>query len=251
MHRALRAAAVALVVPALAFVQAKQGVLREQLLSSDQSISGRAIETVTRLEPNQVDDATRNALIAVLQRERARALHRTSSTEDDMLGPVVRAIVRLHDPRFVPELAATLLIGPIVPKELAHHGDAAAVAVLATLRKHDVMLTERNDGLIALRMIVELTPPTRLSTGTRQQIQVLAGQYLARDAGLDEMGVLLTRAIDLAVVLGDPGLREIVRRIANDPAESAARGTVPSRISFVQKRAADRLAGALPLPRPE
>jgi hypothetical protein len=248
MHRALRAAAVALVVPALAFVQ---GVLREQLLSSDQSISGRAIETVTRLEPNQVDDATRNALIAVLQRERARALHRTSSTEDDMLGPVVRAIVRLHDPRFVPELAATLLIGPIVPKELAHHGDAAAVAVLATLRKHDVMLTERNDGLIALRMIVELTPPTRLSTGTRQQIQVLAGQYLARDAGLDEMGVLLTRAIDLAVVLGDPGLREIVRRIANDPAESAARGTVPSRIPFVQKRAADRLAGALPLPRPE
>ncbi len=63
-------------------------------------------------------------------------------------------------------------------------------------------------------------------------------------------GLTLRFAIDLAVVLGEPGLLDIVGRLATDPSELAARGLAdPTLIERIQRHANTRLSGTLPVPR--
>lgn len=70
-------------------------------------------------------------------------------------------------------------------------------------------------------------------------------------SGLDDLGMMLTRTIDLAIALEDTALRRIVESMANDRAESTSRGvTDAARIAKVRQHATDRLAGIPALPRP-
>ena len=100
---------------------------------------------------------------------------------------------------------------------------------------------------MALRFMVESAGTRPLSAGVREKIAQAAGQWLAaRQQSILTLGA----AIDLAAVLGDTDLRRILESLASDPNAVASRGIAAGSIEWIRKRAADRLAGVPPLPRP-
>ena len=154
----------------------------------------------------------------------------------------------LKSPRAIPELVKTLGLGfSIVPRQLAEFGEDAAPAVLAVVASADSDREAVYTGLMALRFMVEGAGQRPLSAGTREKIKQAAEQRLAaRQQSILTLGA----AIDLASVLGDPDLRRILESLASDPNAVMSRGIGAGSIEWIRKRAADRLAGAPPLPRP-
>ena len=154
----------------------------------------------------------------------------------------------LKEPRAIPELVKTLGLGfSIVPRQLAEFGEEAAPAVLAAVTSAESDREVVYTGLMALRFMVEGAGPRPLSAGTRERIIRAAEQWLAaRQQSILTLGA----AIDLAAVLADPNLRRILESLAADPNAVASRGIDARSIEWIRKRAADRLAGVPPLPRP-
>jgi hypothetical protein len=129
---------------------------------------------------------------------------------------------------------------------LADFGERAAPAVLAVVNSPDAHYSAVDEGLITLRFMVEGTGPRPLSAGTLDQIRGAARQRLTGK----QYFTTLWRAIDLAVVLKDPNLRQTVQALASDPTEVSARGvTNPDLIARTQQWAAQRLAGGPSSPR--
>ena len=179
----------------------------------------------------------------------------TVAGKDDLLGHLAEieatclgSALDLKSPRVIPELVKTLGLGfSIVPQQLAEFGEDAAPAVLAAVTSADSDREVVGTGLMALRFMVEGAGPRPLSAGARERITQAAEQWLAaRQQSILTLGA----AIDLAAVLGDPDLRRILESLASDPNAVASRGIDAGSIHWIQKRAADRLAGAPPLPRP-
>lgn len=102
-------------------------------------------------------------------------------------------------------------------------------------------------GLLALRFVAEGVGREPVTPATRHEMMRLARSYLTQGTW---QVVTLWRAIDLAVALGDPELREIVESYATDPQMIVARGVNdPDLIERTQREARERLAGVEPLPR--
>ncbi len=154
----------------------------------------------------------------------------------------------LKSPRAIPELVKTLGLGFIfVPRQLAAFGEDAAPAVLAVVTSAESDRDGVETGLMALRFMVEGATERPLSAGTRERIRLAAQQWLtARPQSI----LTLAAAIDLAAVLGDPDVRRILESLASDPDAVRSRGIDGRSIEWIQKRAADRVAGVPPLPRP-
>ncbi len=153
----------------------------------------------------------------------------------------------LKSPKAIPELVKTLGLGfSMVPRQLAEFGEAAAPAVLAVVTPAEADREVVASGLLALRFMVEGAGQRPLSAGTRERIKRAAEQWLAaRQQSILTLGA----AIDLAAALGDPDLRRILESLASDANAVASRG-IDGSIERIRKRAADRLAGVPPLPRP-
>jgi len=120
-------------------------------------------------------------------------------------------------------------------------------AVLAVVTSAESDREAVGTGLMALRFMVESAGARPLSAGARERIKQAAELWLA---ARQQSILTLGPAIDLAAVLGDPDLRRILESLASDPNAVASRGIHVGSIELIRKRAADRLAGVPPLPRP-
>jgi hypothetical protein len=135
----------------------------------------------------------------------------------------------------------------LVIRALADFGEQAAASVLQVVTSPDGWHDDVDGGLVALRFMVERRGEHPLTARTIAQIRRAADQRLTGK----QYFTTLWSAIDLAVVLGDPGLRRIVELLASDRNEVFARGVEnQDLLELTQQRAADRLAGIPPVPRP-
>ncbi len=177
--------------------------------------------------------------------EKDQLLVHLSEVEQVCGGDVVSDV---QDPRAIPRLARSLGLGfSSVRRTLAGLGEQAAPAVLDVLTSERSGPGEINDALMTLRFMVETAYAGSLSDASLERIRQATEQRLA---GVQRL-TTLWRAIDLAIVLEDPRLRQIVESLASDPDEVIARGVEePDLIERTQQRAADRLAGVPARPRP-
>jgi hypothetical protein len=167
--------------------------------------------------------------------------------DPEFVAKLARLVAELRDPAAIPALTAALFTGPLVARALADFGEQAAAPVLLAAGMRQGWYDTVDGGLIALRLMVEQRTQRTLSPRTLARIRTVAEQRLTGP----QYFTTLSRAIDLASVLGDARLRAIVERLASDPAELAARGIEnPELITRVQEHATSRLAGLPPLPRP-
>jgi hypothetical protein len=175
-----------------------------------------------------------------------------SSEDVDPLGPLVRIVPEMRYRGAIPAMVASLGSGMAVVHGLTALSPHSAEAVLNTVLSPTRMYDAVNDGLIALRIMVELQGARPLPESTLRRMHQAAEHHLTVPAPLAETGVTLRRAIDLAIALKDPKLRAVVEALAKDGDAVTARGVVaPDLIKMTQKWASDRLAGVLPLPRPQ
>lgn len=155
-------------------------------------------------------------------------------------------VLQFEDPRSIPGLVEALTSSPPAAHALARFGEPAARALLARLRDETDSNVIRG-GLISLRFMAEGIGREPITSGTRAAMKELAHRLLAEKQRF--VGTIRF-AIDLAVALDDPALREVVEALAEDRDGRLARWyTDPRDIDGTQKWAADRLAGIPPLPR--
>jgi hypothetical protein len=235
--------------------QVDQHVIAQQLLGDNGGERHRALDVAQAIGPENTGPDLRAALIAVLERgnsmavEAARRQEAVAKFEDpEFIARVARVVAGLKDPRAIPALAGALgMWSPAVDDALADFGEQAAPVVLGVVTSSSSRPSAVNSGLVTLRFMVEAAGTRPLSAGTLGEIRRAAEQRLT---GRQQSVTTLWEAIDLAVVLNDPGLRRTVEALASDPVEVIATGVTDLQlIEQTRKRAADRLAGVPPLPR--
>ncbi len=153
----------------------------------------------------------------------------------------------LEDPAAIPGLVKALPLGfSIVIRSLAAFGEESAPAVLENVQSADSGTVRA--ALVTLRFMVERAETRPLSAFTLSQIRRVAKQRLTETP---QSVLTMGAALDLAAVLEDPELTQILELLATDSNEVLARGIEsPRSIERIQRRATDRLAGTPPLPRP-
>lgn len=240
--------------------QVDQSALAAQILRGGAAERTRAVEAARTLGPQKIGQELRVALITALEREgQVEALRYAADDRGEKLEPrenpefifqVAGVVAELRDPEAIPALVGALGTGsgsPVI-RALVDFGEQAVPALLTAVTAPETRHYVVDDALLVLRFLVEGAGPRPLTLAARDRIVPAAIQRLnARQPGI---GTTLRRAIDLAVILGDPELRRIVQAIASDRNELIARGlTDPEMIDATQKRAVDRLAGIPPNPR--
>jgi hypothetical protein len=234
--------------------QMDQRVLAQQLLRGDVGERSRALEMARALGPENTGAELRAALMTLLQRQNsivveARRRNEPLANREDpeFIATVSRVVAELRDPQAIPALSEAIYGGFTVIRALADFGERAVPAVLRVVTSPESHYDAVNHGLITLRFIVEGAGTRPLSASTLDQIRRAAEQRLTGK----QYFTTLWRAVDLAAVLNDADLRRVVGSLAADWSEVVARGVEdPDLIAQTQKRAADRLAGIPPLPRP-
>jgi hypothetical protein len=231
-----------------------QGTLAQQLLSDKAAERNAALNKIRSLEPQQVGPPVRAALIALMERQNTliEEVRRTGGYVADSLNPefharVCQTVAQLRDASSIHALARGLgKCGWQIHKDLAAFGEQAAPAVVAVVVSPQSSYDTVNEGLIALRFMVEDTNKRPLSKGSLEAIRAAA---LKRLTG-KQYFTTLWGAVDLAMVIEDPALTAIVSSLAYDSKEIMARGvTDADLIERTQQRARDRLAGLPSLPR--
>lgn len=239
--------------------QVDQRALAQQLLGADVEAHHRALVAVESIGAQNASPELRVALITLLERQnkivaeaRRRKVPVATLQGPEFIIRVARVVAEMKDPQAIPALADALDAGSTaVTTALAEFGEPAAPAVLAVVMSPHSADYAVDEGLIALRFMVEEAGTHPLSAGTLEEIRRAAEHYLTVPGRLASIGGMLRLAIDLTVALNDPGLRRIVEALASDPNEVMARGvTDPRTIAEIQKLAADRLAGVPPVPPP-
>lgn len=243
-------AALQFVTLAIGHAQVDQHALAQRILGGNVGDQSRAVWSALTLGPQATGPELRTALIALLERNN-RILDEASKrnvavatlVDPEFVAHVAHVVSQLEDPQAIPALAGALGSGStLVPDALADFGERAASAVIrvvtdpATRRREAVA-----DGLLSLRFMVEGAGARPLSAGTLAEIRRAAKQRLTGK----QYAPTLWKAIDLAVVLGDPELRRIVESLAADRSEVVARGIEhPGLIDATKKLAAGRLAAS-------
>jgi hypothetical protein len=242
--------------------QVDQRVIAHKLLRDDWRERGYALDRAMRIPPEQTGVEVRTALRTLLEREadirigRYEAARRGETLKDledpEFILHVSRAVARLRDPRAMPVMAKALGTGSMaITEALADFGEEAVPHIVAEVESPNRWHHAVDEGLIALRFIVETRGRHQLSAATLGSIKRVAEQRLTVSGPDDRVGATLRWAIDLAVALDDPALRRSVEKLASDKRELIARGiTDKSLIEMTQKQAKDRLAGVPALPRP-
>jgi len=164
--------------------------------------------------------------------------------DPEFFARLTEAVIELHDPRSIDALVGVLGTGSTrTPIALADFWELAAPKVLAVAEASDNAF-QVDHALIALRCMVEHIREHPLSDETLETVANLAEQRLTDPQLLASNGVILMKAIDLAVALGDPRLRKLVESIASDADAIRSRGVRgPDLVERVQRHSADRLEG--------
>jgi hypothetical protein len=235
-------------------VQVDQRELAQQLLGQDAGARSEAIARTLAMGPQKTGPGLRAALMALLDMETqiidgvtARGGFVETAVNPEEHARVCQAIAELRDPSAIPALARGLgTCGWVIHRYLADFGEQAAPAVLAVVTSPKNSIDAVDEGLIALRFMVEGADNRPLSPVTWEGIRRAARQRLSGK----QYFTTLWWAIDLAIVLKDPDLKKIVESLASDVNAIMARGVdQPHLIEKTQQIATERLAGAPPLPR--
>lgn len=257
MSKLRSAASVAGVVLATAVIagavegQADQAVLAQQLLGQDRAQRDRALTAIESIDAENRSSELRTALITLLERlnavkaeARSRGVAVETLENPETIWYVAHLVAQLQDPRAIPALSKFPSVE--AARALAAFGERAVPELVGVVASPTSHYTQVENGLLALRFIVEASAARPLSDGALRQIREAAEQRLTGE----QYFTPLWSAIDLAIALDDPQLRQIVEALASDRGEVIARGiTAAHLIDRTQKRAADRLAGLPPLPR--
>lgn len=222
--------------------------IAQLLLAEDAKERLQGVAVARALGPAQTGPELRTALITALEREnavsraRAGAARRGEHLEnrnDEIYFEVAEVVVALRDPRAIPALAGALGTGMMVINALVAFGEQAVPAVLAVTASPDSEWSAVGGGLWTLKLMVEGAAARPLSQPTLQQVRRVARQRLTGQ----QFVAILYHAIELAAVLGDADLRQVVERLEGDPSEAVARGIADSDdIEQLQRRAAAALA---------
>jgi hypothetical protein len=243
--------------PAPVGAQVDSAELARRILGDNLELRNAALGAVEGAGVRTADRRLRTTLMVALLREAAvhtRQYHAAQRgqpldalPDPEFVAKLARLVAELRDPAAIPALTAALFTGPLVARALAAFGEPAAGPVLLAVSMRDGWYDTVDGGLIALRFMVEQRQQRPLSARTLTRIRTAAEQRMAGQ----QYFTTLSRAMDLAAVLGDARLRTTIQRLALDPAEVAARGVQnPALVTHVQEHAAARLAGVPPLPRP-
>lgn len=234
--------------------QVNQQTIARQLGSRDRAERSRALEQARLLGRQNTGGEVRAALLTLLKRNNeiaADARLRKESverTEDPIfIAQVAHVVSQLGDPRTIPELAGALGTGSTLVRDaLAEFGERAAPDILRIVTSPESHYSAVDEGLIALRFLVEGRPRRPLSAGTLEQIRNAAKQRLSGR----QYFTTVWYAMDLAMALGDPELRSIVEALAaSDDAVAATGIDDPAVIQQTRARAVRRLAGEPALPK--
>ncbi|HQZ40021.1 MAG TPA: hypothetical protein PLH72_13370 [Vicinamibacterales bacterium] len=236
-----------------------QIAIASQLVSNDPVQQSRALLAVETMDQSTLGDDVKAALATALQQESRRNTRRYWQNragqaleplpDPELMAHLSRVVAELHDPRTIPALAESLGVGSPAIRTLAGFGELAAPAVLDVVMSPASTHYAIDQGLIALRFMVEASRTGhRLSPSILERIGHAAEYHLTHRP---RFIFTVWRAIDLAVTLQDPRLRTIVQAFASGPQPATAMGATDSDdLERTQKKALDGLAGVPPLPRP-
>lgn len=243
----LAALQVATLATATGQAQVDQHALAQRILNGTVADQSGAVWDALVLGPQMTGLELRTALITLLERNNRivdeaakRNVAVATLVNPELVAHVAHAVSQLEDPQAIPALAGALGTGStLVPDALADYGEQAAAPVLSVVTSPESRKAAVADGLLALRFMVERKETRPLSAATLIEIRRAAKQRLTGT----QHSPTLWKAIDLAVVLGDPELIRIVESLAADRDEVVARGIeYPGTIEYTQKLAAGRLA---------
>jgi hypothetical protein len=230
--------------------QVDQAELAQQIAQSESPGRFGLAVRVREMGPENADPALREVLVTVFSEEAAKysAYWRGEAARPDLdaIGMLAMVVGEFRDPRAIPSFMSAIGLGPAIARGLAAFGEPAVPHLVEAARSG-----ERSaiviDALIALRFVAEGVGHIPLTPSSRQELIAVARTRLEpRQSSFS----FLTRATDLAYVLGDPELMQIVEAMAVDPPEVASRLENPSELAVerVQERAKARLSGEPPLP---
>jgi hypothetical protein len=247
----------------VAEAQVDQAQLVDHLRHGNRAAQFAATQRVLDMGPELAGPPVREALISALVDEgRRRAAWSRGEgprlEHPEMIARMAWVVADWEDPRAIEPLARALGTGSGAIRGLARFGEPAVAATVEAARAEATRTGEGlsgtamvSDALIVLRFLAEGVGRAPLSAASRDQITMVARERL----GVKQPSTaILSRAIDLAVVLDDPGLREIVEAMAADPDAIGARlehsdDLEPRHVERIRQRAVNGLSGVPPLPR--
>jgi len=240
--------------------QVDQGQLVEQLRHGDRPAQLAATQLVLDMGPERAGPPVREALISAMaeEGERQAAWRRGEAPRPEhpeMISRMAWVVSHWEDPRAIEPLAQALGTGSGAVRGLARFGEPAVRATVNVARTGPGLGSSAlvSDALLALRFLAEGVGRIPLSASSREQITLVVRERLGPTPVQPSVSILW-RAIDLAIVLDDPELREIVEAMAADPSEIESRlahldGLLPEHIERIRQVAVDRLSGIPPPPR--
>jgi hypothetical protein len=235
----------------VAEAQVDQNQLIERLRHGDRDARAHVTAAVLDMGPRHAGPHLREALISALadEAERDAASYR-GEAHAETVAQMAWVVAQFEDPGAVDALVGALGTGAGAIWGLATLGEPAVRATVEAARTREGRGSSAivTDALLALRFLAEGVGHVPLSPSSREQIIAVARERLEPKQPYVSV---LNRAIDLAIVLDDPGLRATVEAIAVDPAEVEARVENPSPrgVEWVLKAAVERVSGVPPLPR--
>lgn len=206
---------------------------------------------VDEMGPENAGPALREALLEAFAEEAEKyRLYRQGegpSPDIDVVGRLAAVVAEFRDPRALQPLRDVLGLASGAIRGLAEFGDQAVPHLVDAARTGESTEVVTS-ALLALRFLAEGVGHVPLSSASHEELVTLARERMA--PGQSSFTVL-GRAIDLAVVLDDPGLMEMVEAMAAEPSEVSARLENPTvrGIEWAGERARERLRGEPPLPR--
>ena len=228
------------------------------LTSHDSATRLEGLRLAQMVRPQYVSPELRNGLVVALDREGAvyQALLRTIRQAGRGNGAAARpvsvthdrvltTVAALKDTMAIPALAMSLGTGMTPVRALTEFGEPATAMTLRVANapaEHEQVA----DALLVLRLMAENASLRPLAPATHVEMHSVAANRLTGAQSLD----VLSRAIDLAIVLGDADLRQTVAAIASSPSEVRRRGiSDANQVAQVQRQARDRLNGVPSIPR--
>jgi hypothetical protein len=249
-------AAVALVITsifwtAVAGAQVPQAELARSISHGDPYERFAAALQIREMGPGSASPALRDALVSALQEEAQRFLAyrrgEAPHVDIDLLGMLGLIVGEYRDPRALQALTDALGTGPGAARGLAAFGDPAVPYLVGVVRSDETpgVIT---DALLGLRFIAEGNGQIPLSPSSHEDLIAVARERMGPK---QSSFAILVRAIDLAIALDEPELREFVEAMARDPSEVQSRlgYWTPRGIDRTVEWATERLNGVPPLPR--
>lgn len=248
------AACLCVVSPAGAYGQStsspEQAEISRKLRSGSDEERAEALSAIRRIGVGAVSADVRKALKDELARTNAITVAAHQRREDngspdpEYRAELQRQVAETGDPDAIPLLADALGLGTLL-RQLTELGEASAPSVIKVARDPSRHYSAVDEALRILRMMLE---NNLVSDETREAARSVARQRLTGS----QYFTTFWYAMDLAAVVDDPGLTELIRRISQSPESlQYAGGTTDRTHAMTRQRAIDRLAGIPAQPRLE